>query len=101
MTSVREGNPGLIYLCRELLGYLERLVDNKTARPGRDVISTLVMEQLKPGHLEKLDVVQVVFLLLVAGNATVVSMIALVCLNGPEPGKLRRLELMYQLSRVW
>ncbi|GAB1210317.1 hypothetical protein APSETT445_009108 [Aspergillus pseudonomiae] len=92
MTSVREGNPGLIYLCRELLEYLERLVDNKTARPGRDVISTLVMEQLKPGHLEKLDVVQVVFLLLVAGNATVVSMIAL--------GVVTLLEHPEQLSRL-
>ncbi|GKZ84479.1 hypothetical protein AnigIFM56816_009812 [Aspergillus niger] len=36
------------------------------------------MEQLNPGYLEKLDVVQIAFLLLVAGNATIVSMIYLV-----------------------
>ncbi|KNG91242.1 cytochrome P450 55A3, partial [Aspergillus nomiae NRRL 13137] len=77
---------------KELLEYLERLVDNKTARPGKDVISALVMEQLKPGHLEKLDVVQVVFLLLVAGNATVASMIAL--------GVVTLLEHPEQLSRL-
>ncbi|KAE8378053.1 cytochrome P450 [Aspergillus bertholletiae] len=61
----------------ELLGYLERLVDKKSTHPGKDVMSTLVHDQLQPGHLDKLDVVQIMFLLLVAGNATLVSMIAL------------------------
>jgi nitric oxide reductase len=46
--------------------------------PKDDLISKLVVEQLKPGHLEKADVVQIAFLLLVAGNATMVNMIALV-----------------------
>lgn len=37
-----------------------------------------ILEQLRPGHLEREDLVQVTFLLLVAGNATVASMISLV-----------------------
>ncbi|KAE8352219.1 cytochrome P450 [Aspergillus coremiiformis] len=76
----------------ELLEYLERLVDKKSATPSKDVISTLVLDQLKPGHLEKHDVVQIAFLLLVAGNATLVSMIAL--------GVVTLLEHPDQLSRL-
>jgi hypothetical protein len=34
--------------------------------------------QLNPGHIEKSDAVQIAFLLLVAGNATMVNMINLV-----------------------
>ncbi|KAE8327121.1 cytochrome P450 [Aspergillus sergii] len=76
----------------EILEYLERLVDKKTTNPSHNVISTLVIEQLKPGHIEKLDVVQIAFLLLVAGNATVVSMITL--------GVVTLLEHPDQLSRL-
>lgn len=46
--------------------------------PKDDLISKLVVEQVKPGHLAKEDAVQTAFLLLVAGNATMVNMIALV-----------------------
>jgi nitric oxide reductase len=46
--------------------------------PMDDLISKLVTEQVKPGHIEKEDAVQIAFLLLVAGNATMVNMIALV-----------------------
>ncbi|RYO99638.1 hypothetical protein DL766_010110 [Monosporascus sp. MC13-8B] len=45
--------------------------------PKDDIISALVTEQVRPGHLDKPDAVQIAFLLLVAGNATVVNMIAL------------------------
>jgi nitric oxide reductase len=34
--------------------------------------------QLRPGHITHEDAVQIAFLLLVAGNATMVNMIALV-----------------------
>ncbi|EEP81477.1 cytochrome P450 55A2 [Uncinocarpus reesii 1704] len=61
----------------ELLGYLDKLVDKKIANPQNDLISTLVTEQLQPGNIDKLDVVQISFLLLVAGNATMVNMINL------------------------
>jgi len=46
--------------------------------PKDDLISELVVHQLKPGHIEKSDAIQIAFLLLVAGNATMVNMIALV-----------------------
>lgn len=61
----------------ELLAYLGKLVDAKSVSPGPDMISILVAEQLRPGHLSREDVVQISFLMLVAGNATMVSMIAL------------------------
>ena len=65
-------------LNRELLNYLDNLVDKRLTDPKDDLISKLVVEQLKPGHIEKSDAVQIAFLLLVAGNATMVNMIALV-----------------------
>ncbi|KAJ5773741.1 cytochrome P450 55A2 [Penicillium paradoxum] len=61
----------------ELIGYLEKIVEKRIADPKKDLISTLITEQLNHGHLEKLDVVQLAFLLLVAGNATMVNMINL------------------------
>lgn len=62
---------------RELLQYLADLVDKRSEEPKDDLISKLVVEQVKPGHIERADAVQIAFLLLVAGNATMVSMIAL------------------------
>ena len=66
---------------RELLDYLASLVDKRLEAPGDDVISKLCREQVKPGNIEKADAVQIAFLLLVAGNATMVNMIALVSLD--------------------
>ncbi|KAH0592693.1 hypothetical protein MHUMG1_09517 [Metarhizium humberi] len=60
-----------------LLEYLEKLVDLRAAAPKDDLISKLVVEQMIPGNISKADVVQNAFLLLVAGNATMVNMIAL------------------------
>ncbi|KAF0319642.1 cytochrome p450 55a3 [Colletotrichum asianum] len=62
---------------QELLDYLANLVDKRSEQPKDDLISKLVVEQLRPGHIEKSDAVQIAFLLLVAGNATMVNMIAL------------------------
>ncbi|KPM41930.1 Cytochrome P450 55A3 [Neonectria ditissima] len=62
---------------QELLNYLANLVDKRLEEPKDDLISKLVTEQLAKGHIEKSDAVQIAFLLLVAGNATMVSMIAL------------------------
>ncbi|KAK1673199.1 cytochrome P450 55A3 [Colletotrichum godetiae] len=62
---------------QELLNYLAKLVDQRNIEPKDDLISKLVVEQLRPGHIEKSDAVQIAFLLLVAGNATMVNMIAL------------------------
>jgi fungal nitric oxide reductase len=65
-------------LNRELLKYLDKLVNQRLTAPKDDLISKLAVEQVKPGHIDKSDAVQIAFLLLVAGNATMVNMIALV-----------------------
>lgn len=62
---------------KELLDYLASLVDRRSEKAEEDLISKLVSEQVKPGHLSKEDAVQIAFLLLVAGNATMVTMINL------------------------
>ncbi|KAK2804240.1 hypothetical protein FQN51_002329 [Onygenales sp. PD_10] len=61
----------------ELLQYIGKLVDQRVAKPEKDMISKLVVEQLNPGHIDRLDAVQISFLMLVAGNATLVNMINL------------------------
>jgi nitric oxide reductase len=63
---------------RGLIDYIAGLVDKRMQEPKDDLISKLVVEQVKPGHLAKEDAVQTAFLLLVAGNATMVNMIGLV-----------------------
>lgn len=92
-------------ISRELLDYLGDLVDQRVAKPLDDLISKLVVEQVRgvicgavlhhrlfelillftiqliPGHIEKSDATQMAFLMLVAGNATMVSMINLVGLD--------------------
>ncbi|KAI5804773.1 cytochrome P450 [Peziza echinospora] len=61
----------------ELLQYIAALVDQRLASPKDDLLSKLAVEQVKPGHIEKEDAVQIGFLLLIAGNATMVNMINL------------------------
>ncbi|EHK98453.1 putative Cytochrome 55A3 [Glarea lozoyensis 74030] len=60
-----------------LLSYIDALVDKRLQKSENDLISLLVDNQLKAGRLQKADVTQIAFLLLVAGNATMISMIAL------------------------
>ncbi|AEO68221.1 4b72ec53-8c48-4fb7-868a-96bdfe2182ab [Thermothielavioides terrestris] len=61
----------------ELLRYLTRLAEQRAKEPKDDLVSQLMIEQVKKGNLEQADAVQMAFLLLVAGNATMVNMIAL------------------------
>ncbi|KAK0610054.1 cytochrome P450 [Bombardia bombarda] len=61
----------------ELLRYLTNLVEARSKEPKDDLVNKLVTEQVKPGKLDKADAVQIAFLLLVAGNATMMNMIAL------------------------
>ncbi|KAK1519496.1 cytochrome P450 55A1 [Colletotrichum costaricense] len=78
---------------QELLNYLAKLVDQRNIEPKDDLISKLVVEQLRPGHIEKSDAVQIAFLLLVAGNATMVNMIALGVIElFRNPGQLAQLK---------
>ncbi|KAK3391398.1 cytochrome P450 [Sordaria brevicollis] len=62
---------------QELLNYLRRLAEQRLQEPKDDLISKLMTEQVKTGKLDTADAVQMAFLLLVAGNATMVNMIAL------------------------
>ncbi|KAL2117673.1 hypothetical protein VTJ04DRAFT_7333 [Mycothermus thermophilus] len=61
----------------ELIRYLRELCDKRLQQPKDDLVSQLVTEHVKTGNLEMADAVQMAFLLLVAGNATMVNMIAL------------------------
>jgi len=63
----------------ELVAYLKQLIESKAKNLTADtnLINTLIKEQLQPQKIALDDLVQVVFLMLVAGNATMVSMIAL------------------------
>ena len=65
------------------MDYFAKLVDKKieSPEPGNDVIGSLVSNELANGQLDKKDVVQLSFLLLVAGNLTMINMIALVFSN--------------------
>jgi len=79
----------------DIVDYMEKLISKKEQNLGDDLISKLIVEQvlpflvfwfgdspspqLRPGHLTREDLVQISFLLLVAGNATVASIINLVC----------------------
>lgn len=85
---------------KELVEYLTKLVKSKATElnttasasaSSDDIISLLVRNQLQPNHISLDDLVQVIFLLLVAGNATTVSMIALgvkTLLNHPDQLKM-------------
>lgn len=87
---------------QELLGYLANLVDKRSAQPKDDLISRLVVEQLRPGHIEKADAVQIAFLLLVAGNATMVNMIALGVIElARNPSQLQDLKSNPSLSKIF
>lgn len=65
----------------QLLAYLTELANKRNQEPKDDLVSQLVTEQVKKGNLDMADAVQMAFLLLVAGNATMVNMISLV--SGP------------------
>jgi nitric oxide reductase len=67
----------LILDLRTLLDYIGKLVDQRSKEPTDDLISKLATEQVKPAHIKHSDAVAIAFLMLVAGNATMVNMINL------------------------
>lgn len=62
---------------KQLQGYMSGLVKDKIKQPGDDIISKLVVEQLKPGNLSEHDVTTLAFLVLTAGNAALINSIGL------------------------
>ncbi|KAF5852437.1 hypothetical protein GGP41_007850 [Bipolaris sorokiniana] len=76
-----------------LLDYLSKLVEKRSDAPAEDLISKLAVEQVEPGHIEHSDAVAIVFLMLIAGNATVINMISL-------KGIVTLLKYPFQLNRL-
>jgi hypothetical protein len=61
----------------ELLDYLDRLVAEKLADAGDDLISELATERVKTGELTERELASMGVLLLIAGHETTANMIAL------------------------
>ncbi len=62
---------------QNLQSYMQALVEKRIRQPQDDLISKLVVEQYKPGYIDKEDVCNLAFLVLVAGNAALINSIAL------------------------
>ncbi|WBQ02129.1 cytochrome P450 [Kribbella sp. CA-293567] len=62
---------------QELRDYLRDLVNRKNEGPADDLLSRLIVEQLRPGRMTIDDVVDMALLLLIAGHETTANMIAL------------------------
>jgi cytochrome P450 len=61
----------------DLFNYLDALITRKEREPQDDIVSRLVAEQLKPGHVDRLTLINIVRLLLSAGHQTTQNMTAL------------------------
>jgi vitamin D 1,25-hydroxylase len=71
----------------ELLDYVRGLIEVKLTDPGDDLVTALIDEQLRPGHLTVEELVIMLRLLLGAGHETTASTIAmgaLALLDHPE-----------------
>ncbi|RYF60800.1 MAG: cytochrome P450 [Comamonadaceae bacterium] len=62
---------------KELFEYFDKLVTQKAEKPQDDVVSRLVEEQLKPGHVDRETLINIVRLLLSAGHQTTQNMTAM------------------------
>jgi nitric oxide reductase len=60
---------------QQLTEYMENLVAQKEKNPSNDLISEVIQKHMKKGEITRDQLVAHAFLLLVAGNATVASMI--------------------------
>jgi len=76
----------------DLIAYLEGLVDRKNADPGNDLLSRLVVSELRGGAMARDELARMARLLLVAGHDTTANMIALgTALLLENPDELARL----------
>jgi cytochrome P450 len=60
-----------------IFGYLDQLISKKEAEPADDLISRLVVEELKAGHLDRQELIKISLILLVGGHETVATMTGL------------------------
>ncbi|MGH3373835.1 MAG: cytochrome P450 [Actinoallomurus sp.] len=61
----------------ELRDYLVRLLDDKNAEPSDDLLSRLVVDQLRTGAMTRAEIADMAVLLLIAGHETTANMISL------------------------
>jgi cytochrome P450 len=82
---------------RSLQEYIAQLVETRIEKPGEnDLISKPIVDQYKTGPLEKEDIANLSYLVLVAGNEAMLSLIALVNSSSHE---LHERTLMEALGR--
>ncbi|CAF1245683.1 unnamed protein product [Rotaria sordida] len=62
---------------KELLDYINRLIANKKQTPGSDIISRLIIEQLRPGRINEKELVSIILLLLQGANEPIKNLICL------------------------
>lgn len=60
-----------------LFGYVDRLIDIKDREPGNDLMSRLVVDELRAGNMTRKHIVDLARLVLIAGHETTANMIAL------------------------
>jgi cytochrome P450 len=60
-----------------IMGYLDELVRRRVVEPGDDLLSRLVVEQLRPGRLDRHELLTIALILLVGGHETTATMIGL------------------------
>lgn len=85
---------------RLILEYLDKLVTEKEKNPGDDLISRLVIEQVRPGHLSHRELVVMADLLLMAGHETTANQMALGVYSFlTNPDQLALLKQDYSLVR--
>ncbi|MQA94866.1 MAG: cytochrome P450 [Streptosporangiales bacterium] len=60
-----------------IFGYLDELVTRKSAEPGDDLISRLIVEELEPGRLDRREMITIALILLVGGHETTATMLGL------------------------
>jgi cytochrome P450 len=77
MTSRTSTDEEAVAAMEAMYELLDRVVSEKDAEPADDLISVLVVEQLRPGRLSRRDLVSMLQLLLSAGHGTTGNMIAL------------------------
>lgn len=61
----------------KLSEYIDKLIDEKDAQPQNDLLSRLVVDQLRTGAATRKDVVEMARLVLIAGHDTTANMVAL------------------------
>jgi len=64
-------------LREELVAYLDRLVGDKLAAPGDDLLSRVAAERVATGEMSRRELVNMGLLLLIAGHETTANMISL------------------------